>query len=126
MATIISCFGIVFINTSIEDLTKSLPTFSTSWFEAVEAIIIGIIIGLIIRNKSIRNYINTIPFGSFLTGVGIGIIGLGSIGIGIIGSAIIYFKFNNIDFIQLPLNASVVGLSAYCIYLASMWKRQSE
>lgn len=126
LVILISCFGIVFISSSLDDFTEMTKAFDTNWFDAIEAIFIGLILGLMLRIESIRNYINTIPFGTFLTGVGIGIIGLGAIGMGFIGAAIIYLKFYDIELIRVPLHASVVGLSAFCIYLVSMWKRTNN
>lgn len=119
LVIVISCFGIVFLNSSKEAFAELVKTFNTSWYDALKAIFIGFILEMMLRIESIRNYINTIPLGTLMTGVGLGIFGLSGIGMGFIGAIIIYLKFNNIEFIRVPLHASIVGLSAFCIYLVS-------
>ena len=119
-------WGIVFIGASGEEIRNAVQTFNTEWFDLVKAIVVGLIIGFILRFRSVRNYIEGIPFGTLLTGVGIGIIGLGFLGVGVFGAAIVFVRHGDIELIKVPLHASVVGLSAYCIYFSSRWRRSEE
>lgn len=105
-------------------MRAAVQIFNTGWLDAAKAILIGVLIGLVLRIRGVRNYVEGIPFGVLLTGVGLGVIGLGSIGV--FGAAILYLRFEDIELIRLPLHASVVGLSAFIIYLASKWGRSEE
>jgi len=114
-------WGLIFSGMAETDIRNSIAIFNTKWLDVLQAILTGIIMGLIIRIQIIRNYIEAIPFGSLLTGVAAGILGLGAIGIGIVGAIIVYFRFEAIELIKLPLHASIVGLSLYVIYLTLHW-----
>jgi len=125
--SLIICFwGIVFFGFPAEELRKSLSFFNTSWLDVAQAIFTGVVIGLFLRIQIIREFLEKIPFSFLLTGVTLGIIGLGCIGIGLIGASIVYFRFEEIELIRIPLHASVVGLSAYVIYFTAHWNESEK
>ncbi len=123
-AIIISLFGIVFINYSADDIRKASHIFNTEWLDVIKAIFSGIVIGMILRKKSIRNYLENIPLGTVLTGKGIGSIGLGAIGFGFLGALIIYLKFGIIEFYKNSTECiSCWACLLICIFLVSTWGR---
>jgi len=121
---IISLWCIVFIGASEKDLIESIAIFNTGWFDLLKAVVMGIVIGLIFRNKKVKNFLESLPLGTLITGTFLGIVGLGFIGVGMLGSLIIYMKFGNIEYVRLPLHATLVGLATYLIYITIHWSKR--
>jgi len=126
IALFISLFSIVFMGTSEEKLQDALQIFNTRWIDLEKGVFVGALIGLVLRAKRVREFVEGGPFGSFLTGVGIGVIGLGFAGIGLLGAAIIYLRFTDVELIRVPLHATVVGISALSIFLVSRFGRNEK
>ncbi len=121
---IISLWCVVFVGATEKDLVESIEIFNTGWLDLIKAIVVGFIIGLIFRNNKVQNYLESLPLGKLTTGTFLGIVGLGFIGVGLLGAVIIYLKFGNIEFVRLPLHATLVGLAAYLIYITMHWSKR--
>ena len=116
---VISLWGLVFLGPSKEEMTEVAKIFNTGLLDVLKAIVVGVVIGIVLRINSVRAYLNNTTFGSLLTSTGLCVIGLGAIGIGILGAVILYFRLGEIELVRVPLHAAVVGSSAMVIYAVS-------
>ena len=122
-AIIISLFGLIFANSSQTDLNESVLIFTLSWHDLVLAIVGGIILGLLLRLRSVFEFINSFLGNKNIIYFGSGVIGIGAIGIGLVGSLIVYFKFNDLNLIQLPLHFAKIGIVLYITHLIIIRKK---
>ena len=122
---IISLWGFIFLGVNESEMVDAFHIFKIKWMDVFKAVIVGTLIGMALRTKGVQSFVISLPFGELIISKWLGILGLGVIGIGALGALVVFWRFNHLDFVYLPLNFSVTGLSVYLIYFVSRLKNKA-
>lgn len=116
-------FSLVFLGASESEaeLREAAAIFNTSWLDALKGIVVGVVLGFVLRTQSIRTTLKAWPMGSVLYGSNLLFLGIGAILIGLFGASILYIQHGEIEFARVPLHSAVMGLSMISIYYAIRW-----